>query len=105
MAEMTMFLTNMPLASSFESWVKRLPQSTHQVLGRRTSVIELPNNIVCFQRCAASELNRPRRGRALHHRCVLIMALETSVSIRVDDQEFRLHAGDGLLVLPFQFHH
>jgi AraC-like DNA-binding protein len=105
MAEMTMFLTNMSLAPSLESWVNRLPQATHQVLGRRTGVIALPDNIVCFQRCAAAELNRPRRGRALHHRCVLIMALKTSVTIRVDDRAIRLHEGEGLLVLPFQFHH
>ncbi len=105
MAETTKFLTYMPLPHSFESWVRRLPQSTQQVLGRRTSVIDLPNNIVCFQRSAASELNRPRRGRALHHRCVLIMNLETSVTIRVDDRAIRLHAGEGLFILPFQFHH
>lgn len=100
-----MFLTNMSLAPTLESCVKRLPQATHQVLGRRTGVIALPDNIVCFQRCAASELNRPRRGRALHHRCVLIFALKTTVTIRVDDRAIRLHAGEGLLVLPFQFHH
>ena len=105
MAEMTMFLTNMPLADSLESWVSRLPQATHQVLGRRTGVITLPDNIVCFQRCAASELNRPRRGRALHHRCVLIIALKTSVTLRVDDRAIRLHEGEGILILPFQFHH
>jgi AraC-like DNA-binding protein len=105
MAELTMFLTNMSLAPSFETWVNRLPEATHQVLGRRTGVISLPDNIVCFQRCAATELNRPRRGRALHHRCVLIIAVKTSVTIRVDDRAIRLHAGEGLVILPFQFHH
>lgn len=105
MAETTMFLANMPLTRSFESCVSRLPEATHQVLGQRTGVIALPDNIVCFQRCAASELNRPRRGRALHHRCVLILALRTAVTIRLDDRAIRLHGGEGLLVLPFQFHH
>jgi AraC-like DNA-binding protein len=105
MAEMTMFLTNMALAASLESWVSRLPQATHQVLGRRTGVITLPDNIVCFQRCVASELNRPRRGRALHHRCVLIIALKTAVTICVDDRTIRIKPGEGMLVLPFQFHH
>ncbi len=100
-----MFLTNMPLAPTLESCVKRLPEATHQVLGRRTGVIALPDNIVCFQRCAAAELNRPRRGRALHHRCVLIFAVKTAVTIRVDDRAIRMHPGEGILVLPFQFHH
>lgn len=105
MADMTMFLTNMAVAASLESWVARLPQATHQVLGRRTGVIALPDNIVCFQRCAAAELNRPRRGRALHHRCVMIVALRTAVTVCVDDRPVRLKSGEGLLVLPFQFHH
>jgi AraC-like DNA-binding protein len=105
MAETTMFLTNMALAASFVSRVSRLPQATHQVLGRRTGIIELPDNIVCFQRCSAVELNRPRRGRALHHRCVLIMALKTAVTVCVDERALRLQPGEGVLVLPFQFHH
>ena len=100
-----MFLTNMAVASSLESWVARLPQATHQVLGRRTGVLELPDNIVCFQRCSASELNKPSRGRALHHRCVLIFALRTAVTVRLDDRALRVQPGEGLLVLPFQFHH
>jgi AraC-like DNA-binding protein len=99
------FLTKMPNPSTLETLVTRLPQSTHQVVGRRTGVIELPDNIVCFQRRSASELNRPGRGRALHHRCVLIMALRTAVAVCVDDRVVRLKAGEGLLVLPFQFHH
>lgn len=90
---------------SLLSWVKKLPTSTQQVLGRRSTVIELPNNIVCFQRCAASELNRPLRGRALHHRCVVIFNLQTTVTVRVDDRAIRLHPNEGLFILPFQFHH
>jgi AraC-like DNA-binding protein len=95
----------MPNPAALETLVQQLPQSIHQVLGRRSGVIELPDNIVCFQRRSAAELNRPGRGRALHHRCVLIMALRTAVTVCVDDRAIRLHAGEGLLVLPFQFHH
>lgn len=105
MAEAMKFLTKMPVRSPLEKLVARLPRDTHQVLGRRTGIIELPDNIVCFQRRAAAELNRPGRGRALHHRCVLIMALRTAVTICVDDRPIRLRAGEGLLLLPFQFHH
>jgi len=60
---------------------------------------------VCFQRTAAGELNRPRRGRALHHRFVLICPLRTAVTVCVDDKAIRLPPGAGLLVFPFQFHH
>jgi AraC-like DNA-binding protein len=98
------FLTKMP-NPALETLVARLPPTTHQVVGRRSGVVELPDNIVCFQRRSVSELNRPGRGRALHHRCVLILALRTAVTVCVDDRAIRLRTGEGLLVLPFQFHH
>ncbi len=102
-----MFLTKMPAqqSSNLNQLVSRLPQPLHQLLGRPATTLLLPDNIVCFQRTSAQDLNRPRRGRALHHRFVLIYALRTAVTVCVDDQTIRLRAGEGLLVLPFQFHH
>ncbi|HYP16473.1 MAG TPA: helix-turn-helix transcriptional regulator [Opitutus sp.] len=91
--------------TELERRVARLPQPPHPLLGRRPGALDLPDNIVCFQRRSASELNRPRRGRALHHRCVLMIALRTAATVCVDDRVLRLHAGEALLVLPFQFHH
>lgn len=85
--------------------VARLPQPVHQLFGRPPAPLVLPGNIVCFQRQKASELNKPRTGRALHHRFVLMFALRTGATVCVDDREVRLHAGEGLLVFPFQFHH
>jgi AraC-like DNA-binding protein len=105
MAETTMFLTNMTPAEPLEAMTLRLPHPPHPLMGRRPGSVSLPDNIVCFQRRAASELNRPRRGRALHHRCVLILALRTGATVCVDDRVVRLGAGEGLIVLPFQFHH
>jgi AraC-like DNA-binding protein len=106
MAETTMFLAKMsPPADALENLAADLPHPPHQLLGRRPGPLVLPDNIVCFQRRSASELNRPRRGRALHHRFVLILALRATVSVCVDDRVIRLGAGEGLLVFPFQFHH
>src|SRR3954462_15575113 len=95
----------MPNPAPLETLVSRLRPGTHQGAGRRRGGGGLPDNIVCFQRRTVSELNRPGRGRALHHRCVLILALRTAVTVCVDDRAIRLRAGQGLLVLPFQFHH
>src|SRR5690606_37079472 len=53
----------------------------------------------------ADNLNQPRHGRALHHRFVLMFSLRTAVTVCVDDRHVRLKTGEGLLVLPFQFHH
>ncbi len=92
-------------APTLAKLVDRLPQPLHQLLGRPAANVILPDNIVCFQRRSAVDLNKPRRGRALHHRFVLICALRTAVTVCVDDQNIRLNAGQGLLVFPFQFHH
>lgn len=90
---------------TLERLVAQLPQPSHPLLGRRPGALALPDNIVCFQRRTASDLNRPRRGRALHHRCVLIIALRTAVTVCVDDRAIRLAPGEGMMLLPFQFHH
>jgi len=95
----------LPINPTLETLAADLPHPPHQLLGRRPGPLVLPDNIVCFQRRAASELNRPRRGRALHHRFVLIIALQATVSVCVDDRVIRLGAAEGLLIFPFQFHH
>ncbi len=95
----------MPNTAALNDLVARLPQPLHQLFGRTPAPLVLPSNIVCFQRTRASELNKPRRGRALHHRFVLMFALRTSATVCIDDRDVRLRAGEGLLVFPFQFHH
>lgn len=101
------FLTKMPHPPTHDlgTLVARLPQPNVQLRGRRPAPLPLPANIVCFQRRAASELNKPRQGRALHHRFVLICALRTAVTVNVDDRKIRLTPRHGLLIFPFQFHH
>jgi AraC-like DNA-binding protein len=101
------FLAKMPntAKSDLRKLVSKLPQPNYQLLGRQPATLPLPTNIVCFQRRASRDLNKPRRGRALHHRFVLICALRTAATVCVDDRNVRLRAGEGLLVFPFQFHH
>lgn len=97
----------MPTVASprLKELVSRLPQPPHQLVGRSATKLALPDNVVCFQRRTAADLNRPRRGRALHHRFVMICALRTAATACVDDRTIRLRAGQGLLIFPFQFHH
>lgn len=104
-----MFLTKMSESRdarilSLEKLANLLPSPLRPLHGRRVAPLALPDNIVCFCRRSATDLNRPQRGRALHHRFVLILALETAVTVAVDDRAIRLNANEGLLVLPFQFH-
>jgi AraC-like DNA-binding protein len=89
---------------SLEKLANLLPSPLRPLHGKRAAPLALPDNIICFCRRSATDLNRPQRGRALHHRFVLIIALETPVTVAVDDRAIRLHPNEGLLVLPFQFH-
>ena len=104
-----MFLTNMPqtsalAGSSLERLARMLPSPLRPLYGQHAAALALPDNIICFCRRSATDLNRPQRGRALHHRYVLILAMEAGATVAVDDRAIRLQAGEGLLVLPFQFH-
>jgi AraC-like DNA-binding protein len=106
---MTMFLTKMSESPdarilSLEKLANLLPSPLRPLHGKRAAPLALPDNIICFCRRSATDLNRPQRGRALHHRFVLILALETAVTVAVDDRAIRLKPDEGLLVLPFQFH-
>src|ERR1035438_3456324 len=89
---------------SLDKLANLLPSPLRPLHGKRAAPLALPDNIICFCRRSAADLNRPQSGRALHHRFVLILALETAVTVAVDDRAIRLNPGEGLLVLPFQFH-
>jgi len=102
-----MFLTDMTRSDPHAALTRAialLPSPLRPLHGRRTAPLALPDNIICFRRGSAEELNRPQRGRALHHRYVLIVPLRTAVTVCVDDRTVRLKAGEGLLIAPFQFH-
>src|SRR3984885_8901986 len=83
---------------------RMLPSPLRPLHGQRAFALALPDNIICFCRRSATDLTRPQRGRALHHRFVLILALETAVTVAVDDRAIRLNADEGLLVMPVQCH-
>src|ERR1017187_8277976 len=106
---MTMFLTKMSESRdarvvSLEKLANLLPSPLRPLHGKRGAPLALPANIVSFCRRSATDLNRPQRGRALHHRFVLILALETAVTVAVDDRAIPLNPNEGRLVLPCQFH-
>lgn len=103
-----MFLTEMPTPpspASLKELVAGLPSALCPLAGVSVDNLVLPENVACFQRSRAQELNLPNQGRTLHHRFVLLVALEGAVTVCVDDRELALHAGEGLLIFPFQFHH
>jgi AraC-like DNA-binding protein len=84
--------------------VRLLPSPANPLHGRRRPAPVLPENIICFQRRRTAELDHPREGRALHHRHVLIVPLRGRAAVCIDDQEFDLRPGNGIVILPYQFH-
>ncbi len=84
---------------------RHLPRPDWPLDGRRQPPPPLPENIICFQRRDTDELNRPVKGRALHHRHVLIVPLRGAATVCADDCELPLEPGRGLVILPYQYHH
>jgi AraC-like DNA-binding protein len=84
--------------------VRLLPSPANPLQGRRRPAPVLPENIICFQRRRTAELDHPQEGRALHHRHVLIVPLRGRATVCIDDQEFGLRPGTGVVILPYQFH-
>ncbi|MDR1280646.1 MAG: helix-turn-helix transcriptional regulator [Opitutaceae bacterium] len=82
-----------------------LPRPDWPLDGRRQPPPPLPENIICFQRRDTEELNRPVKGRAMHHRHVMIIPLRGAARVCADDCEAPLGPGEGMIVLPYQYHH
>lgn len=110
MAEVTMYLSKMSdqlrrASGRLATRAARLGKPAHPLHGPRRPAPPLPENVICFQRRAGAELNRPTQGRALHHRHVLIVALAGKAVICADDRETPIQPGDLFVILPYQHHH
>ncbi|HSI07307.1 MAG: helix-turn-helix domain-containing protein [Rariglobus sp.] len=91
--------------ASLAARARRLDSPSRPLHGVRRQAPPLPENIICFQRRTGAELNHPQRGRAMHHRHVLIVPLKGRAVVCADDVELTLSPGRGLVILPYQYHH
>ena len=64
----------------------------------------VPNNILMFRRTTGADLRRAAFELRPHHRFVLIFNLTTAGVVRIDSTETELRPGEGVLILPYQFH-
>ena len=64
----------------------------------------IPNNILVFPRTTGTDLRRATFELRPHHRFVLIFNLATVGVVRVDSAQVKLRPGQGMLILPYQFH-
>ena len=72
--------------------------------GRTHAESCVPNNILVFRRTTAADLRRAAFELRPHHRFVLIFNLAATGVVRTDSTEMELRPGEGLLILPYQFH-
>ncbi len=78
--------------------ITSLPLPTHYFKGQRSHQSGLPENVLCWH---PHELEV---GRFQHFRFVLMMAARGSVTVFIDEHNFRLSPGQAILCFPFQQH-
>ena len=65
----------------------------------------LCRNVIVFERRTRKTLQQRELSNKLHHRFVLLRAIETPGVVSVNGTAIPLEKGDALLVAPYQFHH
>lgn len=86
------------------SLVQAVPIPRSYFHGRTHVESCIPNNILIFRRTTGADLRRATFELRPHHRFVLIFNLTTVGIVRVDGAEVKLRPGQGMLILPYQFH-
>ncbi len=77
-----------------------IPVPRDYFAGKVAGNLRIPNNILTFMRAKGSPSPRPE----WHHRYVLILALKTAGTLRLDSSDIHLEPGQALLIHPFQKH-
>lgn len=85
-----------------EKIAKSLSEPRSYFRGISPSQLELPSNLILFQR---SHVNMLGQEHHYHYRFVLIVNLRTEGTVVLDNRSFELRPGEALLVFPHQFHH
>ncbi len=62
------------------------------------------DNVLIYHRSTVDELQQRALVNLSHHRFVLFINLKTNGTINIDSQETVIKAGQGMLVMPYQFH-
>lgn len=92
------------MAARLPSLARSLATPRNYFHGRTHTETCVPNNILIFRRSTGADLRRATFELRPHHRFVLIFNLKTAGTVRIDREEVELHPGEGILILPYQFH-
>lgn len=92
------------MPSRLESLTRAVGTPRSYFRGRTHVESCVPNNILMFRRTTGADLRRAAFELRPHHRFVLIFNLATVGVVRLDSAETELRPGEGLLILPYEFH-
>ncbi|MGE9292619.1 MAG: helix-turn-helix transcriptional regulator [Puniceicoccales bacterium] len=92
----------MDVSSQFPS---ALPEPVDYLQGVNAPMRPHARNALVFMRKDRTNLQQQHFQNRSHHRHVLMFVVETPGTVIVDGIGTRLEAGQGMFVLPFQFHH
>lgn len=81
--------------------LKKLPELTEAFSGVPVNIPAIPQGIQMYYRTKKT-LDTPKRF--LHHRYILILAVEGQGDVLIDDYAFNLDDGKGLMIFPGQIH-
>jgi AraC-like DNA-binding protein len=82
--------------------IRKLPEPRSYFRGARVAPLELPQNVLLFQRSRPSLLGKEHH---YHYRFVLIANLRGPGSVVLDHRSLEFRPGEAILVFPHQFHH
>jgi AraC-like DNA-binding protein len=81
---------------------KNLPTPENYFMGVLPSSMEMPRNILVFNRRRAEDLGK---DFYYHFRFVLMVNLKVPGKVMVDEKVFEFKPGEAIFVFPHQFHH
>lgn len=91
--------------TEFKNELLNIEDPTEYFKGKGCYQLPTPVNLLLFVRRKKSTLQQEALQNRSHHRFVLILNLETSGYVHVDNLLLPFHPGQALLIHPFQFHH
>ena len=96
---------NMDLQEQTEALAQKirdLPEPRSYFRGAMTPGLELPQNLIVFQRSRPSMLGKEQH---YHYRFVFIANLRRPGVVVLDHRSMEIGSGEALLIFPHQFHH
>lgn len=90
---------------SLADFPEALPEPDDYLQGMDAPLRPQSRNMIVFMRRNRTNLQQMHFQNRSHHRHVLLLVLDTPGTVIVDGIKTRLGLGQGLLILPFQFHH